>query len=116
MPVLALTRLFGFRPWLASVGVCHSRASTEVSLTLEELSILRPDAITAPFTWFGVYSGCSWSRSATAPETTGADIDVPPARMYCPPTTQLGHRDANWLFGARFETMCAPGARMSGLA
>jgi hypothetical protein len=48
--------------------------------------------------------------SAATPETTGADIEVPPARMYSPDTTQSGQSDANALPGAMFETMCAPGA------
>src|SRR2546430_15407681 len=116
LPVEALTRLFGVNPWLAAVGLAHSNASTETSLASEALLILRPEAITAPLTWSGVYSGCSWSRSATAPETTGAAIDVPPARMYCPLTMQVGHINANALLGASSETMCAPGASTSGFA
>src|SRR5437588_12548576 len=44
----------------------------------------------------------------------GAAIEVPPVRMYCPPTTQLGHMLANALFGANTETMWAPGAYRSG--
>ena len=107
--------MFGVSPWLAAVGACHSIVSMATSPG-EALSILRTAEVTTPLTWFGVYSGCIWSRSATAPETIGAAIEVPPARMYCPPTTQLGHIDANALPGARVETMCAPGATMSGFA
>jgi hypothetical protein len=52
----------------------------------------------------------SSSSSATVPETTGVAIDVPPARMYWPSTTQVGHIVVKALPGARLETMPAPGA------
>ena len=42
-------------------------------------------------TWSGLSSGRACSRSAAAPATTGAAIDVPPMRRYSPPTTHCGH-------------------------
>src|SRR5918997_3456431 len=44
----------------------------------------------------------------------GADIEVPPARMYWPSTTQVTQRLVKRLVGARLETILAPGALTSG--
>ena len=78
---------------------------------------MRAESISTPLTWFGRQVRVALcSSSAAAPETIGAAIEVPPARMYWPLTTQVGHSDANALPGARLETMRAPGAWISGLA
>ena len=37
-------------------------------------------AVSSPLIWSGLRSGRAWSRSAAAPATTGAAIDVPPMR------------------------------------
>ena len=50
------------------------------------------------------------------PEIIGAAIEVPPARIIWPSTTQVGHIEAKALFGASVETMPEPGAWISGLA
>src|SRR5688572_7343188 len=53
--------------------------------------------------------------SATEPDTTAADIDVPlPARYE--PSMVLGNRVSISLPGALKETMWPPGAAMSGFA
>ena len=67
-------------------------------------------------TWFGVRFGYFCSSRAAAPETIGAAIEVPPARIIWPLTTQVGHSVANTLPGASVDTMRAPGAWISGLA
>lgn len=73
--------------------------------------------MSALFTTSGVHAGWAWSSAATTPDTIGAAIDVPPARMYCPlPVMQAGQIAVNALPGARFETIFEPGAQMSGLA
>ena len=71
--------------------------------------------IRSALTWFGVRVGRACRSSATAPETTGAAIDVPPALKYWPPIEQFGHSAMNALLGASTDTMCAPGATTSGL-
>jgi hypothetical protein len=117
LPVLESISVLGVSPAFGLlVGMLpYARLLAETSSRLDDWT-LRPLAITAAFTWSGVRPGRSWSMSATAPATMGAAIDVPPARMYWPSTMQLGHIDANALFGARFETMWAPGASTSGFA
>ena len=67
-------------------------------------------------TWSGVQSGWRSSIRAATPETTGAAIEVPPARMYWPSTTHVGQRLVKALSGASVETMWAPGAPMSGFS
>jgi hypothetical protein len=66
-------------------------------------------------TWFGVRFGYFCSSRAAAPETIGAAIEVPPARIIWPSTMQVGQSVANALPGASVETMRAPGAWISGL-
>src|SRR4051794_28324970 len=107
-PVAALTSVFGVRPWLArGPGDVLSRAPVLTSGIPPLMA--RPVLAREYFTWSGVMSGRRWSSSATAPETTGAAIDVPPARMYAPPTMHVGHRVLKALPAASVETMCAPG-------
>ena len=67
-------------------------------------------------TWSGVRFGRACRSRATAPATTGAAIDVPPALKSAPPMAQFGHSVRKALLGASTETMCAPGAITSGLA
>src|SRR3954462_14796154 len=59
----------------------------------------------APLTWSGVQLGWTSSRSATMPETTAADIEVPPTLKYWPSVTQLAHRVPNALPAAYGPTM-----------
>src|SRR4051812_39389356 len=113
-PVAALTSGLGvrfllllrFTAWLAPAALTSSWPSSVVRVRRE----------TAPLTWLGVQSGCSSRRSAAMPEIIGAAIEVPPMRMYCLWTMQVGHSDAKSLPAASGATMWAPGARMSGLA
>src|SRR3954470_17315214 len=108
LPVFASIITFGVSPAFGFVVGMYpnTRLLTETSST-DDAPTFRPFARTAALTWLGVRLCRAWSMSATAPATIGAAIDVPPARMYCPSTMQLGHSDANSLLGERFETMWA---------
>src|SRR3954464_14988377 len=111
-PVAGLINVFGVRPWLAArLGawlMALSAWAAGVSSTASGRA--RPEVMSRPLTWLGVRFGLSSSSSATVPETTGAAIEVPPARMYWPSTIQVGHMAVKALAGARFETIAEPGA------
>src|SRR3954447_16753121 len=102
---------FGVRPWLA-----EEPSSPTILAALESETSLMPSDSERLERWisalilFGVSVGSSWKPIAAAPATIGAAIEVPPARMYWPSTTQFGHIELKSLFGARFETMPEPGA------
>ena len=59
--------------------------------------------VRTPLTWSGVRSGWRSSTTAATPETTGAAIEVPPAGMYWPAATQVGHRPEKALAGASWR-------------
>src|SRR5215210_2826332 len=103
--------VLGVRFWLAeepsSPTICAALVS-ETSLMPSDS--VRPERRSSALILFGVSDGSSWKPIAAAPATIGADIDVPPARMYWPSTTHVGHIAVNSLAGARFETMREPGA------
>src|SRR3954469_26030897 len=103
---------FGVRPLLATAPPSELKAraapARETSLILSDSA--RPLFISSALIRFGVTVGSSWKPIAAAPAARGADIEVPPARMYWPSTTHSGHIAVNALPGARFETMWAPGA------
>src|SRR3954452_2186167 len=117
-PVEALTRLLGVRLWLATGTLPAATAliAAYASTAGKRPLTVRAEAVSTPLTWFGVRFGYFCSSSAAAPATMGAAIDVPPARIiwYC--TMQVGQSVENALDGASVDTMCAPGAWMSGLA
>src|SRR3954447_17118002 len=106
---------FGVRPWLA-----EEPSSPTILAALESETSLMPSDSERLERWmsalilFGVSVGSSWKPIAAAPATIGAAIEVPPARMYCPSTMQVGHSAVNALVGARLETMREPGAYTSG--
>src|SRR3954451_2262919 len=110
-PVEGSMSVFGVRFWLAGVvGLASLVLLTSSVLTPALGSVLAP-SFSAALTWSGVHDGWLCSTSATAPATMGAAIDVPPARMYCPPPkTHVGQSVVNTLLGARLETMREPGA------
>src|SRR5215210_4488776 len=114
-PVAAFTRRFGAIPALApEAGSVAKTAAAALTSRTSALLSLRVVARIVDFTWSGVQSGWRWRIRATVPATTGAAIEVPPARRYCPPTMQLGHSVLYALLGARVETIRAPGAATSG--
>jgi hypothetical protein len=107
----------GSRPWFEVSSRFDALKADSASSSSPPAGSSRRLFTSAPLTWSGVQEGCSSSSVATTPATTGADIDVPPARMYWPsPDTQSGHIDAKSLSGARLETIRAPGAYSSGFA
>ena len=63
-------------------------------------------AISAPFTWSGVQSGCSASSCAAVPAAAGAENDVPDIHMYPGDTIR-----AQWLQTARPTTKPLPGVQ-----
>src|SRR3954447_24639909 len=115
--LIAWISRFGATPTLASVYGAGVNTACSMSISPAALSLIgwsvRSSSV---LTWSGVSRGRACSISATAPLTTGAAIDVPPALKYWPAITQAGHSVANALPGARTETMCAPGAITCGLA
>ena len=55
---------------------------------------------------FGVIVGSSWKPIAAAPATIGAAIEVPPARMYSPPSLTQSVQSCVYAEpGARLETI-----------
>src|SRR3954454_15242964 len=99
------------RPWLADEPSSPTmRAALESETSLMPSESERLERWISALILFGVSVGSSWKPIAAAPATLGAGIEVPPARMYWPSTTQLGHIAVNALVGARFETMREPGA------
>src|SRR3954454_20827329 len=103
--------VFGVRLWLAEEPSSPTmRAALESETSLMPSDSDRLERWISALILFGVSVGASWNPIAAAPATMGAAIDVPPARMYWPSTTQVGHRAVNALVGARFETMREPGA------
>src|SRR4029079_6033749 len=109
-PVEALTSVFGVRPWLATgtLPAATDLIAAYTSSAGKRLLTRREELSSTPLTWLGVRFGYFCSSSAAAPETIGAAIDVPPARIIWPETMQVGHSVANALAGARVETMRAP--------
>ena len=75
-PVLVSISWFGFRPTLdfrlVATSARWALTSPPVPGTLTSVRL------SAPLTSFGVHSGCSSSSSATTPDTTAEDIEVPP--------------------------------------
>src|SRR4051812_41914335 len=115
-PVPASTRvLAGTLRFAGAIGPGATALST-ARLTPVTPAIGRPSLAKIPLTWSGVHSGWAWSITATAPETIGAAIEVPPARMYAPPMTHAGHSVEKALPVASGATIRAPGARTSGFA
>src|SRR4051812_46582887 len=100
-PPAGLTTLFGVRPALA-VALAVSALSATISRRSVRPPVSGRDVfVSAPLTWLGVQLGYFCNSRATTPETTGVDIEVPPAWKYPPSRTQAGHSRANALFGAR---------------
>src|SRR4051795_551436 len=80
---------------------------------------LRASCMSAPFTWSGVSSGRSASRSATTPATIGVESEVPESSMYVPPgvwITCLGRSAASVEPAGTGPTIARPGAASSGFA
>src|SRR3954449_2986506 len=103
-PAGALRKELGVSPALA---VFEAFSAAWASSSLLPSLLARALAMIAPLTWSGVHVGCTSSRSAAVPATIGADSEVPPAWMYSPLRTQVGHRLANALAVASGPTMCA---------
>src|SRR5579884_195709 len=112
-PVDGLSNEFGVSPPSAGAGL-PSASAFAASTSFVEGFEAAAELISAPLTWFGVQSGCAWSKSAASPEIIGVAIEVPLVRMYSLSIRQVGHVLANVLPGASTETMCAPGAYTSG--
>src|SRR5215210_7140044 len=108
-PVLASTSSLGVRPWLAgAVAPAAAAFRAPVADTAgRPPGSDRTLRVRTPLTWSGVRLGWRSSSSAATLETIGAAIEVPPARMYWPETTQVGHSAVKALAGARLETMRA---------
>ncbi len=105
--------MFGSRPWLASRPPSETKrraASTRLSSSIASVSG-RSESRSSALARLGDIDGSSWKPSAAAPATTGAAIEVPPARMYSPPpVTHSSHSLVYSEPGARLETILAPGA------
>src|ERR671912_1472484 len=113
MPLVAGSiSVFGVRPRFAEGRYEHDALRTAASASTAGWppGSGRAVRMSRLFTWSGVSSGWRSSRSAITPDTTGADIEVPPARRYSFATAHCGHREAYALPGASVETMWAPGA------
>src|SRR3954451_13275849 len=115
-PVAGLTELLGVRPGLAVAVVARALSATISRRSVRPPVSGRDVLVSAPLTWFGVHVGYFCSSWATTPETTGVDIEVPPAWKYAPSRMQAGQSLVKALPGARVEMMWAPGAITSGLA
>src|SRR5690348_6547189 len=104
-------KLLGVRPWLAEEPSSPTmRAALDSEISLMPSDSVRPERRSSALILFGVSVGSSWKPIAAAPATIGAAIEVPPARMYWPSTTQVGQRAVKALVGARLETIREPGA------
>ena len=68
----------------------------------------------ALFTWPGVHPGCSPSTASAAPETIGADSDVPDIHMYPGETMRAGAAAGSVAASGTGATIQRPGAEMSG--
>src|SRR5215212_3074651 len=103
-PVAGSISWFGVRPPLAEGrGVVPTfRTAFTASTTGMPVCCLAYAPI-RPLTWLGLRLGRRSIMSAATPATTGAAIDVPPARKYSPETLQVGHSAANELSGASVE-------------
>ena len=75
--------MFGVRPWLATgtLPAATDLIAAYTSSAGKRLLTRREEPMRTPLTWFGVRFGYFCSSSAAAPETIGAAIEVPPARI-----------------------------------
>jgi hypothetical protein len=70
---------FGFGGFVSAAALAASSSPTPSAIGDAEVGLAV--SMRAPLTWSGVQFGCSASRIAAAPETTGAANDVPESSM-----------------------------------